>query len=111
MILRTTKFFGLCYSDELSERQFFAKKFKVLIEKDEIQFSFDLMRGLDFKIIKDQLSSYIFFEIEDVFLRNKLIFFIKENINLKIMKINIGDHSTHIKRLKFTKQGFKFQLK
>lgn len=110
MILRVSKFFGFCYADELMESEFFAKNFTAFVDNDKLIFSFEWVRGLDLKKIKPQLKDYRFFEIEDVFLRNKLIDVVQENNNIKKMKLEIGDFSTYIKHLKFTHKGVIIKL-
>lgn len=110
MTLRASKFFGFCYADELAESEFFAKNFQVNVQKNMLVFSFVFMKGLDAEKIKPQKAAYRFFEIEDVYLRNKLIAFIKLNSDLKKMKLHLGDVSIYIKHLKFTHKGFVIQL-
>ncbi|ANW95708.1 hypothetical protein AXE80_05195 [Wenyingzhuangia fucanilytica] len=108
--LRTSKFFGFCYADEIQECEFFAKNFKVLVQENSLVFSFDFMRGLDVLKIKPQLTLYRFFEIEDVYLRDKLIDTIKENSEIKKLSFKIDDYKAHIKSLKFTSNGFVIKL-
>ncbi|GGF72162.1 hypothetical protein [Wenyingzhuangia marina] len=109
-ILRTSKVFGFCYADELQESEFFAKNFSVSIQENNLIFSFDFMRGLDLQKIKSNIKDYRFFEIEDVYLRNKLIEVVKENNHIKKMKLTIGEYSSYIKELKFNHKGFVIKL-
>lgn len=111
MILRASKFFGFCYADELLESEFFAKNFKITVQEQKLIFSFEWVRGLDLKKIKSQLKDYHFFEIEDIYLRNKLIEAVKVHSDIKKMKLKIDDSSAYIKSLKFTNKGFIIKLK
>ena len=110
MILRASKFFGFCYADELLESEFFAKNFSVTAKENVLIFSFNWMRGLDYLRIKPQITIYCFYEIEDVYLRNKLMQVIKANSDIKKMKIEIDDFTAFIKQLKFTNKGFIIKL-
>ena len=110
LFLRASKFFGYCYADNINEKEFFAKNFKIEIEKDILKISFDLMRGLDIIDIKRNILEYTFFEIEDVFLKNKLIHVLNEFPQVKKLMFLKGGDFYIIKHLKLTHKGFILKL-
>jgi len=110
MILRASKFFGFCYADGISEKEFFGKNFKVDIKKDCLKISFQLMRGLDVVNIKYNIKAYTFFEIEDDYLKNKLIQTLNESPQVKKLFLLKGTDYYPIKHLKLTRKGFVIRL-
>ncbi|NIJ45188.1 hypothetical protein FHR24_001627 [Wenyingzhuangia heitensis] len=110
MILRASKFFGFCYADEIAEREFFAKNFNVSFKDNTAIFSFEFMRGLDIDIIKLNSTNFTFFEIEDVYLKNKLISFLTEFPQTKKLILTIQGMEKSIKHLKLTHKGFVIKL-
>jgi|GEM_PF-4035854 len=110
MILRASKFFGFCYTDGIGEKEFFGKNFKVDIENDSLKISFQLMRGLDVVNIKYDIKSYTFFEIEDDYLKNKLIQTLNESPQVKKLFLLKGTEYYAIKHLKLTRKGFVIRL-
>lgn len=110
MILRASKFFGYCYGDSISEKEFFAKNFKAEIVNELLQLSFVFAKGLDSQIIKDEFERFTFIEIEDVYLKNKLINFLNDFPQVKKLQLLKGDSFYTVKRLKLTHKGFVIQL-
>ncbi len=110
MVLRASKFFGYCYSDEISEKEFFGKNFTVNICENELIFSFDIMRGLDAIEVKKTLLKFTFFEIEDVFLKNKILKTLNEFPQAKKISLQLATQKNAIKQLKITHKGFLLRL-
>ncbi|MGY5353911.1 hypothetical protein [Wenyingzhuangia sp. IMCC45467] len=110
MILRASNFFGFCYADEIAECEFFAKNFSFILQQNNLVFSFLWVRGLDLKKIKPNITAYQFFEIEDVYLRNKLIEVIKKHNHIKKMSLQVDTELFYIKKLKFTHKGFRIEV-
>ncbi|NJB81863.1 hypothetical protein [Wenyingzhuangia aestuarii] len=109
-ILRASKFFGFCYADEVAEKEFFAKNFSVSCKDTVAEFSFDLMRGLDIELIKSNLKDITFFEIEDVYLKNKIISFLTDFPQIKKLNLKVEGKLQVIKHLKLTHKGFVIKL-
>ena len=110
MILRASKFFGYCYADGIDEKEFFAKNFTIEIEKEVLKMSFELMRGLDAICVKEYVNDYTFFEIEDHFLKNKLITILNQFPQVKKLMFLKGTDYYAIKHLKITHKGFVIKL-
>lgn len=110
MILRSSKFFGFCYADGIGEKEFFGKNFNIDIDKDCLKISFQLMRGLDVINIKYNIKEYTFFEIEDNYLKNKLIQTLNESPQVKKLFLLKGTDYYPIKHLKLTRKGFVIRL-
>lgn len=110
MVLRASKFFGFCYADSISEKEFFGKNFSISIEKDCLMMSFQFMKGLDVINIKYNIKEYTFFEIEDDYLKNKLINVLNESPQVKKIFLLKGTEYYSIKHLKLTRKGFMIKL-
>lgn len=111
MLLRASKFYGFCYSDEISEKEFFAKNFEATVANDFLILSFAFMRGLDKDRITQNVSAYSFFEIEDTYLKNKIVTVLNEFPGIKKVQLHIkGSFKTNVKHLKITFKGIKITL-
>ncbi len=110
MILRASKFFGFCSADEVAEKEFFAKNFKAIVDADQLILSLDFMRGLDVKYIKENVNVFTFIEIEDVFLKNRLINVLDTFPQIKKVFLQFQEVKTSIKHLKLTHKGFVMKL-
>jgi len=110
MVLRTSRFFGYCYADELSEKAFYAKNFIAEIKESNLKLSFTFVKGLDLELIKLDLMHYTFFEIQDIYLKNKLIKVLNEFPQVKRIQFLKAGEYVQIVQLKITTKGFLFKL-
>lgn len=112
MWIRKSKFFGFCYADDISEKQFFAKNCKAeIIDEQILQMSFILMRGLDVDTIKNQINTFDFFEIEDAFVTQKFTQILNDFPSVKKIQLQINEASpVVVKQMKITMKGLKLQL-
>lgn len=110
MILRASNFFGYAYADEISEKSFYAKNFKAILKDNCLQLSFEFTKGLDFNLICLDIKKYTFFEIEDTYLKNKLIRFLNNFPQVKKIQLIKNGHPYSVKRIKITTKGFLLQL-
>lgn len=110
MILKTSKFLGCCYSDEISELQFFGKKFNAVVENETLILSFELMKGLDKEDVLSKIKEFTFFEFQDKYLQNKLLNQMQNAPNAKKVHLKIANHSFVVKHLKITYNGFVIRM-
>ena len=110
LILRKSKFFGYSYADEIAELSFYAQNFSVKVENDVLKISFELMKGLDFDQVNQYLSQLSFFEIQDQYLKHKLLKTLNEIPQIKKIQFFKIDHYYNVKKLKFTLNGFLLSL-
>ena len=87
--LRTTKFFTCCYSDSISEKQFFAKNCTAFFEGKYTVVSFEIRKGLDFDSFQVHESDFDVFVIEDAYLVKKATLFLKEKTDRPFFKLQI----------------------
>jgi len=111
MILRASKFFGFCYADEITEKEFFAKNFKMNLKGDIAEFSFEFMRGLDVVDVKKKLRDFSFFVLEDHYLVNKITKTLQEYSHVKKITLRVnGETPLAVKKLKITLKGILIQV-
>ena len=110
MMLRKSKFFGYCSADDLDEFSFFAKNFKAEVEREVLNLSLEFVKGLDVDEIQHKIENYTFFEIEDTYLKNKLLKLLNELPQIKKIMFLKGVHFYAVKRLKITSKGFLIKL-
>ncbi|MDO6738941.1 hypothetical protein [Wenyingzhuangia sp. 2_MG-2023] len=110
MILKLSKFFGTCYSDDVSELQFFGKRFQAEIHQNILTLSFELMKGLDKDEIEDKTTQFTFYEIEDLYLQKKLSATIQNFSQVTKITLCVNNHSYPVKHLKLTYKGFVLRL-
>jgi hypothetical protein len=102
--LRTSKFFTIFYGDQISEKEFYAKKFQVSINDDRAIFKMDLMQLLDCTSMPKHALEFDTFSLEDALLTSKIKMFLKSNEDLKYFKLLInGTYEYRISRIKFEK--------
>lgn len=110
MILKTSKFLGCCYSDEISELQFFGKKFNAIVEKENLILSFELMKGLDKEDVLSKIKEFTFFEFQDKYLQNRLLNLMQNAPNATKVYLRVANHSFAVKHLKITYNGFVIRM-
>ncbi|MGY5353119.1 hypothetical protein ACXGQW_11295 [Wenyingzhuangia sp. IMCC45533] len=111
MLIRSSKFYGFCYADEISEKEFFAKNFEANIEDEFLILSFTFVKGLDKALIEKNVGSYRFFEIEDTYIMNKVVKVLNEFPAIRKVQLHIkNSFVTKVKHLKITVKGLKISL-
>lgn len=109
---RATKFFTYCYSDSISEKQFFAKNCLAFFEGKYTIFSFKICKGLDFDIFQVQQSSFEVFVIEDAYLVKKATLLLKEKTESPFFKLRIihkgKSYDWKIKKVKVSESALTF---
>lgn len=110
MILKNSKFCGICYSDEKSELQFFGKEFKVRTEDKKLILSFKLMKGLDKEEVLENIKGLTFFEIQDQFIQHRLMKLLQESPQVTTIFLELNDYTFSVKRLKILMQGFLLRM-
>jgi hypothetical protein len=88
-ILRKSKFFTCFFGDGISEKDFYGKNFSIACSDSIATFSFELIKGLDYKSFEEEQLYFDTFIVEDVYLVNKTIRFLKENSDLKYFKLSV----------------------
>ncbi|WP_010136250.1 hypothetical protein [Ochrovirga pacifica] len=106
MLLKKTKFFGICYADEMEEMQFFAREFCANVQGNQLVFSFVLMKGLDKELVEKNLATCTFFEIEDLFIQKKITALLKEAYQIKKISLVVNHQTFYLKQLKLKLKGF-----
>lgn len=109
--LKVSKFFMIFYGDSISEKEYYGKKCSVTFESKDCVFEFELMKGLDYDNFEANRRVFDTLVFEDVFLKNKLISFLKENQQLQFFKFRVKgkiEFQTRVSKISFKEKSVVF---
>lgn len=108
--LRSTKFFIVFYGDEISEKEYYAKKMAVTVVDTTAVFTMELLELLDAKSFLNDASSFDTFVLDDSFLIKKIVSFLKNNSEIKFFSLKIRETNFRISKIKIDGTKVRFHL-
>lgn len=110
MLIKRSKFYGVCYADEIPELDFYAKEMRASVEGEVLVLSFELMRLLDVKKIVAKLDEMKFFLIEDSYIASKVVSLLDDFPSVKKIELSVNKNSFKLKKMQLKLKGVLFSV-
>ncbi|MDB4297545.1 hypothetical protein N9901_02190 [Flavobacteriaceae bacterium] len=110
MFVKKSKFFGVIYSDEISELQFFGKELSISVAGEVMDLQFKLMRGLDGLRIRLQLQNFNCLEFQDDYIVKQFSNVLNAYPQVKYFKLKLNDQAYKVTYIKVNIRGLVLSL-